>query len=143
VHPPERPHEIEERKKEITLGRTRGYIQQHEKRKTILQQKETGRGRNRHHRHEWRFLIREWSPHAHRISTICFFACIGLRGVCFWLGKISKALWGNILFLFSLILVSALILVHDGAEVVALLAYTISCFLNHRFDFNFRLSNKS
>lgn len=24
------------------------------------------------------------------------------RGVCFWLGKISKALWGNILFLFHL-----------------------------------------
>jgi hypothetical protein len=32
----------------------------------------------------------------------CFFACIGLRGSLFWLGKISKALWGNILSLFHL-----------------------------------------
>lgn len=64
------------------MRRTRAYIQQHEKRKTVLQQKDTRRGWNRNHGHDWRYLIREWSPDAHRISTICFFACIGLMGVC-------------------------------------------------------------
>ena len=63
-----------------------------------------------------------------------FFACIDFEGVLFFCWAKLARRFGGISCLCFTCSLSALILVLDGAEVVALPAYTICPFLNQLFD---------
>jgi hypothetical protein len=100
AHPPEQPHESEERRESNSGKANLGtYSTAQETQSNSAAKGHQGKG-DRHHRHDWRYLIQDDRlMHAESRRYVSLLVLVW-REFCFWLGKISKALWGNILSFF-------------------------------------------